>query len=223
MNLRCILCQALAAVLALWFTTAHAASPRINLNLDENRTIEIAGPIDRRLSLQFVSEMQRLDDGKPITILISSPGGSIYDGIDMIKAMQNAKSPVTCVVDKYAASMAGFFAIACPKLLMHKYALLMFHEYSTSIQGPRKEIKSRLDQVESIFESLVDEMSRKSGIPREKLDVLVANDWWLNAREADEAKLVSGIVDHYNITKRRLDIDGWFRTLQRTFTPKGSR
>ena len=192
---------------------AHAESarpfrpvPKITLEIDENRTVDLNGPINTISAGFFLEQFAYLDDGKPILIRISSPGGSIADGLDIIKAIQAAKSPVTCLVDNYAASMAALIAAQCPKLVMHKYGLLMFHEYSTSIEGSRKQLKSRMDLIESLWEAIMQDLSEKSGIPRAELDALVANDWWLNAQEAADYKFINNIVDHYKVTKKNTDL-----------------
>jgi len=225
MNLRCIFCQALAAALAMWFTFAHAdvgtkSTPRVVLNVDENRTVEMVGEVNRVSAAIWAGEIQRLDSQrKPFLIRISSPGGEIMPGLEVIKAIQNAKSPVVCVVDKYAASMAAFIFMACPTRAMHKLSILMFHEYATSIEGSRKQVKSQLALSEAMFDALMDELSRDSGIPRAELNQLVANDWWLNAKQADQYHLIAAIVDHYNVTAEKRQVDKWIEEAKRLFTP----
>ena len=228
-GLFCWACQILASIVAamLIFNSAYGEAisskplikyPEVDLVIDGNRVISIDGPINDSSAAEFIYDMNQKDNGKdPIYIIISSPGGKILSGLDMIKRMETSDSPVICVVDKYAASMAAIFAASCPVLVVHKYAVIMFHEYAGGMQGTRKELKSQMQVAEAIWNAIVKDMSKKMNLTEAEFRRRSAEDWWFNGYEAARMGFARAVVNKLKVknTSERL-----FHTLMKVFSPE---
>lgn len=99
--------------------------------LNPKRTITVAGFIDSQMYAR-ANELFALaqDNNKPIDIVISSPGGSISQGLTFIKAMEDVKRKgvtIRCFVPTLAASMAFTIFTQCSERYALPFARLLFH------------------------------------------------------------------------------------------------
>lgn len=78
----------------------------------KNRTIiindQITADIVESVMLPPI-EMDNDGTGKPITIRLSTVGGSLFDGITLCDIIDKLKTPTTIVVQTYAYSMGGHY------------------------------------------------------------------------------------------------------------------
>lgn len=70
-------------------------------------------------------------------VFIDSPGGSIFDGLRIIRMLSDSGLYTTCEVQGLAASMAAAIleSSACNVRVVHPYSVLMFHEGSVAVMG----------------------------------------------------------------------------------------
>lgn len=107
------------------------------VKIDEDRLITIAGEVNDRMFIH-ANRLAALaeQDNDPIDIVISSPGGSIPDGLLFIEAMTVVKTKgikLRCHVPTVAASMAFVIFTQCQERYALPYARLLFH--SPRIEG----------------------------------------------------------------------------------------
>lgn len=77
--------------------------------LTEERKVWISGAIDEKSAFEVINQMLVMDadSDKEITVLISSPGGSVDDGLAIYDVMNTLQSPVRTVAIGTVASMAS--------------------------------------------------------------------------------------------------------------------
>jgi ATP-dependent Clp protease protease subunit len=77
--------------------------------LTEERKIWIAGVIDEKSAFEVINQLLVMDaeSDKEITVLVSSPGGSVDYGLAIFDVMNTLKSPVRTVAIGTVASMAS--------------------------------------------------------------------------------------------------------------------
>jgi len=77
--------------------------------LTMERKIWISGPIDEKSAFEIINQMLVMDadSNKEITVLISSPGGSVDDGLAIYDVMNTLQSPIRTVPIGTVASMAS--------------------------------------------------------------------------------------------------------------------
>lgn len=68
------------------------------------------------------------DIGNRVVIEINTGGGEIEAGFRLVKAIERAKRPVTCIVDGSADSMGSYIFESCARRVMTKRSILMIHE-----------------------------------------------------------------------------------------------
>jgi len=210
----CVLCQILGAILAVViFSNCYAeplkATPQkikylSKLEIDETRTVEIKGVIQGYSANKVIEQLEALDDGKPILIRIDSPGGEIFSGVRILKAMDEVKSPITCYVSGMAASMAAVIATACPVLFVDKLSMSMFHEYSAGYEGSRKQLKSHMAASEAMWEMLASQTAKNLGISTAEFERRIDGiEWWLSPQEAVRSGFARAIVEKVVVVKKR--------------------
>lgn len=163
---------------------------------DKTRVVKLFGPVRKLLTDDVVFQLQELDATKraPITLLIDSNGGSVRDGADVINAIDNLDSDLTCVITGNAFSMAAVIATSCPKLYIHKFGMVMFHEASFTVSGNIGEIERLVEIHKKFIANFEVYIARKLGIPLARLVKLEKENWWLNASEAVSCGFASAVV-----------------------------
>src|SRR5690554_2512985 len=100
--------------------------------------LHIYDVIDAALAQQVRSS---LSGGKPVTVHINSPGGSVTDAMAIYDALRSHKGKVTARVDGLAASAATLVMLAADESEMAKHSLLMVHNPWTAAMGDAGEMR----------------------------------------------------------------------------------
>lgn len=104
----------------------------IDLN---NRVIFLNYTITAASAGRFLKGLKFLEsyNQSPITIVITSPGGSVYDGLAIVDAIQSSPCEITTVATGLVASMAVPILSCAKRRKMTYNAYLMYHEISVDI------------------------------------------------------------------------------------------
>lgn len=97
------------------------------LNLVEDQTVEIYGEINESSEAIAQKITSLAAKGKPIYLLINSPGGSVMDGALIISAIEASKAPVYTICTQLCASMAALIHQYGHTRYMVDRSILMFH------------------------------------------------------------------------------------------------
>ena len=163
--MRKIILTLVASLLAVTASAASIYKP------DMERTIYIVGEIGGRNSLDTARKIEQLSsEGKPITLIINSPGGSIVAGLQIISAMRVAKArgnEIHCVVPILAASMGFQIFINCDKRYTLTESLLLFHPATTGLQGNKEEVLYASERLKAIEEPLIKDLFRVLRMPKD--------------------------------------------------------
>lgn len=130
-----------------------------------------------------------------ITIEISSPGGSVYEGIAIFNAIKAySKGEVTTVIVSLAASMASIIALAGDKIKAYDNSLYMIHNASMWAGGDAKELRKKADHLESITNMLAKNYISKSGKSEKEIIKLLDDETWFYGSEIMDAGFVDEII-----------------------------
>lgn len=138
---------------------------------------------DNTISSKFVESSLDGTD-KDIVIKLASAGGDAFEGINIYNYLKSLKNNVTIEITSIAASAASLIAMAADKIVMHNGANMMIHEASTMAFGNKSDIQKTLNALESVDTSIVDIYHERTGIDKEELSTMMANETWLTADEA---------------------------------------
>ena len=131
-----------------------------------------------------------------VTVRISSGGGDVYEGIDIMQALKNHDGTVTVIVESLAASAASFIAVGgADRVLMRESSELMIHRAWTFIEGNADDARKTLDDLERQDTKLAKIYAGKAGGEvHDWLDAMSAETWY-SAEEAVAAGLADGIIE----------------------------
>ena len=139
------------------------------------------------------------DPGKPILLVINSPGGSTDSGFAIYDTIQLISSPVTTLVSGLAASMGSILSLAAKngKRLATPRSRIMIHQPSLSgvVQGQATDLEIQAREISRTLDSLIDIYKEKTGHPKEKSARALDRDSWMTAKEAKEWGLIDEIVE----------------------------
>jgi ATP-dependent Clp endopeptidase proteolytic subunit ClpP len=143
--------------------------------------VEVSDSIDRLLDFEFASH-------EPITILLNSPGGDVFDGLLLFDTLQDIRRKgvhVTVKVRGLAASMGSILSQAGDTRVISRNSWFMIHEPSTIVFGKAGDIKREADLMVKLHKQLSAVLAERSNLTAaEVIRKSTDKDWWLPAIEA---------------------------------------
>lgn len=134
-----------------------------------------------------------VEDRKPITIMIDSPGGSVECLLSIIKAIDISKTPVKTVCYCTAYSAAADLLASGHKGM--RYALpgteIMMHAGSCAYHGTQSQVDAAKKFYDAMGKRVTDHVYSRTDIDT-KTQKKMKDDYYMN--EEDALKL--GIIDH---------------------------
>jgi ATP-dependent Clp protease, protease subunit len=132
---------------------------------------------------------------QPITILINSPGGGVYDAFGIIDLMESSKLKISTVGIGMVASMAALIFSAGTKgmRIMSRNSFIMTHQFSQNLEGRYHEFIAQRSHEDDLHDRFIQHFVRHTKMTEKQVnDVLLGtSDKWITAKEA----LKYGITD----------------------------
>lgn len=170
----------------------------------EARRIFICDAIDNTSAQEAIRKLWYLeltDPGKPILIIINSPGGSVDSGFAIWDQVKMITSPVTTLITGLAASMGSVLSLcAAPKrrfstpnsrILIHQPRL------SGAIQGQASDLAIQAQEMIKTRKALIDIYVKATGKDAATIGKAIDRDTWMSADEALAFGLLDGVVSSY--------------------------
>lgn len=137
--------------------------------------------------------------GEPITIILSSPGGSLFDGITVCDIIDNLKTPTTIIVHGYAYSMGGLILMGgynnpnvTKKCYRHSTALI--HSGSTYLEGNTNAVKDQFKFHEKFEQKIKDYVLSHTKITAKEYAKIERQEYYLTAEDMLEKGFVDEII-----------------------------
>jgi ATP-dependent Clp protease protease subunit len=170
------------------------------------KTLKIFGDIDEEIKDRTISNLHLLDQVTgEITILLSSGGGSVNEGLAIVDAIRAAKNFVRIICYGEVASMATVILQAADtgRRYMTPNSYLMLHEGEGGQTGKARDRKA-WQRIEDWQEKTCIDMywnkiiEKKPHSDRKKFEKKVNDsDWLLTPEEAIEQGLADTIIGEY--------------------------
>jgi ATP-dependent Clp protease protease subunit len=142
-------------------------------------------------AVSLASEIRRWarrNPGKPITLNIFSPGGSLLHGLvlyDTLRALSSQGHSIVTHVRGYAASMGGLIALAGDVRLIGGESLVMIHSLSAGGGGSLHELEDDLKFYKLLQSRLDKIVTSRTKIGKKLLaESTKKADWWLTPEDA---------------------------------------
>ena len=184
------------------FTMTDGHEHIIDLESDQfvkNRVIKLIGDVDAPTARLLVEQMKYLNDrgDDDITLIINSPGGSVYDGMMIYDAMNYFHCDVVTVASGIASSMGAFLlaAGARGKRFATKNAQIMIHQPLGGVQGQATDISVVADHIQRIKIKMATILADECG--KNTAEVLrdMERDYWMDSEEAVAYGIIDGIIE----------------------------
>jgi len=160
--------------------------------------IKIDGEIGWSITArEFKRELEELSGD--ITIEISSPGGSVYQGVEIFNAIKAYdKGSVTTVITSLAASMASYIALAGDNVKAYDNAVYMIHNASVFSWGDARALRKSALIVESLSKLLAKAYINKTGKSSDEIQKMMDDETYLFGDEILEMGFVDEIITSEN-------------------------
>jgi ATP-dependent Clp protease protease subunit len=177
---------------------------RIDGAILDARRIFISDAIDNNSAQDAIRKLWYLelnDPGKPILLVINSPGGSVDSGFAIWDQVKMISSPVTTLVTGLAASMGSVLSLcASPKRRFSTpNARILIHQprLGGAIEGQATDLDIQAKEMIKTRERLITLYSNITGKSPEIVAKAIDRDLWMSAQEALEWGLLDGIVNSF--------------------------
>ena len=133
-----------------------------------------------------------------ITLQISSPGGCIYSGLEIMDTMNFISPDVATISMGMVASMATVLASSGTKgkrsILPH--ARFLVHQPLSSMPyGQASDLTIHVNEVNALKKELYDILSKNSGLPYEEIEKMCDRDCILTAQEAVNKGFLDKVIE----------------------------
>lgn len=165
----------------------------------QERTIIINEDIDDDLLESAIIPFMDMDNdgsGKPIEIILSTCGGEIYSGFNLVDQIEKAKSPVTIHIMSMAASMGFLIAMAGKnnpnvKTVCHPFSVGLLHSGSQYMEGTTHAVKDTFNFSQKYEERVKAYILSHTNIDEDLYEKVERKEYWMDSDEM----LRLGIVD----------------------------
>lgn len=169
-----------------------------------DRKIDLAGPILWGTA-EYISEridfFNNQNEEYPIFLVITeSPGGSVMEGMKILKAMRASRAPVYVVVKALAASMAATITTLADKSFALPDAVMVHHQVSGITGGTVTQLEEQLKVAKEWSRRLLTPVAKKMDLSLDGfIEAMYKNnstgDWQTFADNAMQLKWVDQIVE----------------------------
>jgi ATP-dependent Clp protease protease subunit len=179
----------------------HLLDDKIDEALLKSRRIFLCDAVDSDSAKDIIRKLWFLeltDPGKPILLVINSPGGSVDSGFAVWDQVKMITSPVTTLITGLAASMGSVLSLcAAPgRRFATPNARIMIHQPSVNaiIRGQATDLEIHAKEILKTRKALVDVYVKATGKDAAVIDKSIDRDTWMSSKEAMDFGLLDKIV-----------------------------
>lgn len=159
-------------------------------------TIEVREPIGYKgmTAQKFADKLKELEGASEITILVNSPGGSIYEANSIYAQMIRHPARFVAEVEGLAASAASYLILAANQVRLHEFGQIMVHLGSVGMVGNREELRQMADHLERLDSGIAGMYAARSGGSAHDWLSLMKSETYLTSTEAKSLGLADEII-----------------------------
>ena len=158
------------------------------------KTIVISGVIGWDVLPEEFRAALEAAGGEDVDIEVSSPGGYVYDGLEIFNLIRNYKGNKQTHLMGMAASMASYIVLAGDRIIAEENAIFMVHNVWASAMGDKHDLRKAADIIESLSDLIGRAYTAKSGKSAEEIQALMDEETFLFGDEILDAGFVDEIV-----------------------------
>lgn len=135
--------------------------------------------------------------GQDVELLISSPGGSVYEGLAVYNAIRDYRrngGNVTARVVGLAASMSTYIPLAADSVAVEDNAVWMIHNPFMIAMGDYRDMQKTADLLDGIANVIVSGYERKTGKSKSELRAMMDAETYLYGEEISDAGFADSVI-----------------------------
>lgn len=133
--------------------------------------------------------------GEPITLLLNTNGGDVYEALGIIDYMQTLSVPVNVIARGRAMSAGAMILCAGTGLrAASKNTTIMVHEASANIMGKSADIKANAEHIDELEEDFYKLMAEKTNQDEDFWRKACRKDFYMTAEKAKELGLIDDVL-----------------------------
>lgn len=129
-------------------------------------------------------------DEIPIYLHINSFGGSVFDAMTAIDAIQSCKVPVYTIIEGSTASAGTLISIVGVKRYMRPNAYMLIHQLSSGFWGKMSELTDEFENNTLLMNKIKNLYKEYASIPRKDLAEILKHDLWWDFDKCKKCGLV---------------------------------
>ncbi len=163
----------------------------LNADIDQFSVADAAKHI-----MQFNKEDKGIEVEKrtPIILYVTSNGGAVDAGFELIDIIQSSKTPVYTVNLGYQYSMGFLIGLAGHKRFSTKNAKFLMHDGSNFVYGSGTKVQDQMEFQRRVEARIKDYILSRSKLTSEEYDNKLRVEWYLFADEAKEKGFTDYII-----------------------------
>lgn len=142
---------------------------------------------------QSIADARAEDPAAPVTVVINSEGGDVYEGVAIYNMLRAAH--VDVVISGMAASIASVIAMAGDHVSMYANSVLYVHHAWTCGSGNAAELMQQVEQLRDADRVLIDAYMAKSGRTEEEITALLDGPNGDGSEITADRALELGLID----------------------------
>ena len=131
---------------------------------------------------------------KPILLYITSNGGEVDSGFELIDVISNSKTPVYTINLGYQYSMGFLIGLAGHKRFATRNAKFLMHDGSNFIYNSGTKAQDQMEFNKRVEERIKKYILSRSSLTSEEYDSKLRVEWYLFAEEAKDKGFIDSII-----------------------------
>lgn len=135
-----------------------------------------------------------LEKRKPILLYVTSNGGEIDSGFELIDVIMNSKTPVYTINLGYQYSMGFLIGLAGHKRYATRNAKFLHHDGTNVIINSGTKAKDQMEFQDKIEARIKEYVIKKTKVTEDEYETHMRQEWYLFADEAKKYGMVDYII-----------------------------
>lgn len=135
-----------------------------------------------------------VEDRQPIKLYITSPGGDVYAGFELIDVIENSKTPVYTINMGFQFSMGFLLGLSGHKRFATKHSKFLWHDGTSGTLNSTAKVRDEMEFQNRNEDRIRQFILEHSNIDPELYDSKLRVEWYMFAEEAKDLGVIDYIV-----------------------------
>ncbi|MEJ2043708.1 MAG: Clp protease ClpP [Reinekea sp.] len=159
------------------------------------KIISISGEIGWDVYPNDIRNQIKEAKGEDIVFEISSPGGYVYDGLEIFNMIKNYEGNTTAKIVGMAASMASYIPLAADRVIAESNAIYMIHNARAYAYGDQNALTKTANILTGLSNLLASRYIAKTGKNKKEIKSLMDAETYFFGNEILEAGFVDEMIN----------------------------